>query len=200
MIKVNLLPVRANQKKEKLQEQIVILAIGLVLILVGCGVAYTTIVSNIKKSKAKIVQQKATIADLTQKIGKVEEVQKMQQELQAKLDVLAKLKANKSIPTHLLDELVVSIPEKLWIESFSEVGGKIDMSGVGVSEEVVANFMQQLEASKYYMGVELLSLDLAVMEGNKLHKFKLTAKVEGLVSPVEEKAAQAKKSSPAKKK
>lgn len=192
MIKVNLLPVRANQKKEKLQEQIIILVVGLVVVLVGCGIAYTTIISKIKQTQVQIAQQQATIAELTQKIGKVEEVKKLQAELQAKLDVLDKLKANKSVPTHLFDELTNAMPEKLWIDSFSESSGKVEMTGIGISEEVVANFMQQLESSPYYAGVELGSLDQILKDGYKLHKFKLTCKVESLATAASANAVDTK--------
>lgn len=200
MIKINLLPVRESQKKERLREQVVVLAACVIFVVIGCAAAYTTILTKISQKNDAISEQNQIIEQLKKQIGEVEKVKKLQSELQSKLDILGKLKANKTGPAHMLDELSVATPERLWIESFDNVAGVVNLNGLGVSEEVVATFMQQLEFSPYYMGVELQSLEQATIEGNKLQKFKIVAKEESPVvkKVINDKAAE-KKSDPAKK-
>lgn len=183
MIKINLLPVRASQKKEKLREQLLITVVGLALVIVGCAAAYTTVLTQISQKNVDIAGQLATVAQLEKQIGKVEQVQKFKDELQSKLDVLARLKANKSGPAHMLDELSNAVPDKVWIDTFEDIGGVINLTGLGVSEEVVANFLKQLEASPYVEKVELQSLEQIVSNGNKLQKFKILAREEP-IAPV----------------
>jgi len=178
MIKINLLPVREAQKKERLREQVVILAACAIFVIIGCAAAYTTILTKISQKNAAISEQEKVIEQLKKQIGEVEKVKKLQAELQAKLDILATLKANKTGPAHKLDELSMATPEKLWIDSFENVGGVASFSGLGVNEEVVATFMQQLESSPYYLNVELQSLEQSTVEGNKMQKFKVVAKEE----------------------
>ncbi len=200
MIKINLLPVRESQKKERLREQVVVLAACVIFVVIGCAAAYTTILTKISQKNDAISEQTKIIEQLKKQIGEVEKVKKLQAELQSKLDILGKLKANKTGPAHMLDELSVATPERLWIESFDNVAGVVNLNGLGVSEEVVATFMQQLESSPYYMGVELQSLEQATIEGNKLQKFKIVAKEESpLVKKVDNDKAAEKKSDPAKK-
>lgn len=200
MIKINLLPVRESQKKEKLREQVVIMAACAVLVVIGCAAAYTTILTKISQKNGVISEQTEIIEQLTKEIGEVEKVKKLQGELQSKLDILGTLKANKTGPAHMLDELSAAIPERLWIESFDSVGGVFSLNGIGLNEEVVATFLQQLEASSYYMNVELQSLEQVTTSGNKLNRFKIVAKDESVsVKKGNDAKSVGKKSRPAKK-
>ena len=178
MIKINLLPVREAQKKERLREQIVVLAACAIFVAIGCVAAYTTILTKISQKNDAISEQTKVIEQLTKQIGEVEKVKKLQGELQSKLDILGTLKANKTGPAHMLDELSTATPERVWIESFENVGGVASFNGFGVNEEVVANFLQRLESSPYYKNVELQGLEQALLEGNKLQKFRVVAKQE----------------------
>lgn len=200
MIKINLLPVRESQKKEKLREQVVVLVACTFFVIIGCAAAYTTILAKINQKNAAISEQTKIIEQLTRQIGEVEKVKKLQGELQSKLDILEMLKANKTGPAHMLDELSAATPERLWIESFDNVAGVISLSGMGVNEEVVATFLQQLESSSYYMNVELQTLEQVSVDGNKLNRFKIVAKDES--APVKKGSDDkmvGKKSQPAKK-
>lgn len=200
MIKINLLPVRETQKKEKLREQVVVLLACAIFVFVGCAAAYTTMMSKISQKNDEIADQEIIIEQLKKQIGEVEKVKKLQSELQSKLDILGKLKANKTGPAHLLDELSAATPDRLWIDSFDNIAGAINLSGTGVNEEVVATFLQQLDASPYYMNVELQSLDQVTVDGNKLQKFKVVAKEESPpVAKMNNDKAVGKQSDPAKK-
>lgn len=199
MIKINLLPVRESQKKEKLREQVVVLIACAIFVIIGCAAAYTTIQAKINQKNVAISEQTKVVEQLKKQIGEVEKVKKLQSELQSKLDILEMLKANKTGPAHMLDELSVATPEKLWIDSFDNVAGVVNLSGMGVNEEVVAIFLQQLESSLYYKNVELQSLVQATVEGHKLQRFKVVAKEESPVIKVDNDKAVEKKSGPAKK-
>lgn len=200
MIKINLLPIRETQKKERLREQVVVLIACAIFVVIGCAAAYTTILAKISQKNDAISEQTMVIEQLKKQIGEVEKVKKLQGELQAKLDILATLKANKTGPAHMLDELSMATPERLWVDAFDNVAGVINLGGMGVNEEVVATFLQQLEGSPYYMRVELQSLEQATIDGNKLQRFKVVAREElPPAKKVDNDNAAEKKSEPAKK-
>ena len=200
MIKINLLPVRESQKREKVREQVLILVACAIFVAIGCVAAYTTILAKISQKNDAISEQTKIIAQLTKQIGEVEKVKKLQGELQSKLDILGMLKANKTGPAHMLDELSTATPERLWIETFDNIAGVVNLSGMGVNEEVVATFLQQLESSSYYMNVELQSLEQVTIDGNKLNRFKIVAKDEPVpVKKGNDDKAVEKKSQPVKK-
>lgn len=173
MIYINLLPVRAAQKKEKLVEQIFVLVAAVALVIASCVGVYGVLLSKILIEKSEISQKEQHIASLQKKIQEVKNFEKLQKELRTKLDILEKLKAGRSGPTRLLDDLASAIPDKLWLESYKEAGGKITMAGLAMSEEPVAVFMQNLEASKYFKDIELQVLDQTTKNKIKLNKFSI---------------------------
>jgi type IV pilus assembly protein PilN len=102
----------------------------------------------------------------------------MQGELKKKLDILQVLKEEKSGPVHLLNQLSLALPDKLWITSYSVIGGTVKISGLCFNESLVAIFMRNLERSPYYQNVELGITEQATVSGIKLQKFSLVCQTE----------------------
>lgn len=178
MIRINLLPVKAAQKKEMLRGQLVILALSIILVLMGCAGVYTSLLNKMSAEREEIAQKENEINSLRKAIGEVGRFKKMQKELQGKLDVLEKLKEGQTGPVHLLDELGKALPEKLWLVSFKESGGSISLQGIGLNEETVAKFLRNLEDSLYYQNVELKVIEQATVSGRKLQKFDVICKTQ----------------------
>lgn len=178
MIRINLLPVRAAQRKEKIRTQLLVVVICLLLTGAVCGVLYFNQQWAIDDIKTEIKDLNAKNDALKKQLGEVANFEKRKKDLQQKLDVLADLKAAKSGPVHLLDELSLALPGQVWLSSFEENGGNVKLSGYGDSEKTVATFMSRLELSKYYKDVELAVTEQASVEGVKVQKFTLNCRTE----------------------
>jgi type IV pilus assembly protein PilN len=178
MIRINLLPVKTTRKKELLIGQLVILAAVVILAVGACGGAYVTMLAKINSEKEQIAAYEAEINRLRKTLGEVAQFKKMQEELRGKLDVLAQLKAGKTGPVHLLDKLSLALPERVWLTSFKETGGSISISGFGMNEEVVAQFLRDLEASPYYRNVELQLIEQVLQGGSRVNKFDIVCRAD----------------------
>ena len=180
MIRINLLPVKAAQKKEKLKGQLVVALAAVVVALALCCMAYLQLTSWVEEARGNVDAKKQEIARLTKIIGEVNDYKKRQEGLRAKLDVLDKLDKSRRGPVMILDELYKALPDKLWLDSFKESGGTINLAGVATNEETVAVFMRNLEVSPQFEKVSLGSVKQAVKEGVKLHNFTLVCSLEAL--------------------
>jgi len=174
MIRINLIPVKAAQKKEQLKGQLMIVVLALIVTAGICGAAYAHITGKVDDLQQRIDQKRAEIAQLQKAIAEVRDFEKRQKDLRAKLDILETLKTAKVGPVYLLDELYQALPEKLWLTSFKESAGKAQVSGIGVSEETVALFMRNLETSGSYERVELKVTKQIVQANIKFQQFDLT--------------------------
>lgn len=183
MIRINLLPVRAAQKRARLQGQLIVLALALAVTGLICGGLYTTIAVKISAEKKELAEIEQEISRLKKTLGEVAHFKQLQKEFQGKLDVLVKLKEKKTGPVHLLDELSRVLPDKLWLSSFKESSGAIAIQGVGLNEATVARFMRDLEASPYYRQVELKVTEQAIQSGMKLQKFDISCYAETPTGP-----------------
>jgi type IV pilus assembly protein PilN len=178
MIRINLLPVKAAQKQQKLQGQLTIAGITLLVTGALCVLAYLQLLNWTQAAKDDVDAKKMEISKLMKTIGEVNQFKKRQEELQAKLDILDKLEKSRSGPVLLLDELYKAMPDKVWLDSFKESGGKANVSGTGINEETVALFMRNLEASNQFANVNLKVMQQVVKDGVKFHRFDLECALE----------------------
>ena len=193
MIRINLLPVKAAQKKEKLIGQLIVAALVLILVGAGCFGAWWYVNGLVQEKQELIEAKRFEITKLMKTIGEVKQFEQRQKELRAKLDVLEQLKKARSGPVFLLDELYRALPDKVWLTKFKEGGGNVSISGIGSNEESVAVFMRDLEASEYYKNVELKVTQQNVQGGVKFQKFDITCRVEKTSQAIEVEAAGGKK-------
>ncbi len=178
MIRINLLPVRAAKKKETALQQIFIFSAGVIAVLVIVLSLWGIKLGQIAGTKNDITAANAKINELKGKIGKLDEIKKLKDEVKKKLDVLASLRKNKTGPAARLSTLSDVTPDQLWLEKYKESAGQISISGLAYNEELIAQFIRALEASPEYEKVELLVSEQKDVGTTKLKRFDLTFKIE----------------------
>jgi type IV pilus assembly protein PilN len=177
MIRINLLPVKAAQKKEKLKGQL-FTALAAVVVTVGlCALAYLQMLTWVQDAREQVDQKKVEVTRLMKTIGEVNEYKKRQDDLRSKLEILDKLDKSRIGPVMILDDLYKALPEKLWLSSFKESNGNASLSGISTNEETVALFMRNLEESSQFTNVSLGGVQQVLVDGAKLHKFDLSFKI-----------------------
>lgn len=185
MIKINLLPVRASKKKETAIQQLVIA--GIVIVFSAVVVTSLYVVKRVQVTAAKedITTANNKINELKAKIGKLEELKTLKEQVKKKLDVLSQLRKNKTGPAQRLSTLSDLTPNQLWLTSYSEASQIVKISGIAFTEDLIAQFMRSLEGSSDFVGVELLVSEQTELAGTKLKKFDMTMKLESSSLPAE---------------
>ena len=189
MIKINLLPVRATKKKETAKQQLVIFVFSLVAFLVLATVVYSIELVKIKSTKDDIETSTKEIQRLKTVIGEIDNIKKLQDEVKKKLDVLNRLRLEKTGPAIRLAKLSDATPEKLWLTKYTESSGNVSISGVAFNEELIAAFLRNLQATDEFINVELQVSEQLELSGVKAKKFdivcalKSTRKEEAVVKP-----------------
>jgi len=174
MIKINLLPYRISKKKETAQQQLIILAAIIAGALIALGAVYIITAGKIKTTKSEITKSENELADLKKKIGEIDNLKKLQSEVQKKLDILNQLRKEKTGPAMRLARLSDIVPEKMWLTKYSESGATVAISGLSYSEELIAEFMRNIQSSNEFTNVELQVSEQQEVNGVKLKKFDLT--------------------------
>ncbi len=176
MIKINLLPYRSTRKKETATQQLIILGAVLTFSLVAVASVYAVTVSKIKTAKSEIARQESELATLKKKIGEIDNLKKLQAEVQKKLDVLSLLRKEKTGPAMRLARLSDNVApfERLWLTKYAESGAGVAISGLAYNEELIADFMRRTQASPEFVNVELQVSEQQEISGVKLKKFDMT--------------------------
>ena len=183
MIKINLLPVRAAKKKESAVQQITIFCVSLLLVAVVGMCLYLVKRVQVSSARNDITSANARIEELRKKIGKLETLKTMKDQVKKKLDVLVQLRKNKTGPAERLATLSDITPDQLWLTGYTENNNDVRLSGIAYSEDLIATFMRSLELSAEYMDVELVVSEQLDSGGTKLKKFELTCGLKAPVAP-----------------
>jgi len=178
MIKINLLPVRAAKRKETAIQQIMMFSVVVAAIALVVTSLYMVKRAQITTAREDIVSANNKIDELKKKIGKIEELKALKEQVKKKLGVLSQLRKNKTGPAQRLSSLSDLTPDKLWITNYSESGLDVKISGIALTEDLIAYFMKSLEGSSSFMNVELMVSEQTEVSGTKLKKFDLTMKLE----------------------
>ncbi len=180
MIRINLLPVRAEKKRETLRQQ-ALLAVGILLILAaGIVTVHLTLTAQIDDLEQRIASRRAEISRLKAIIGEVQEFKKKKRALEEKIEVISKLEARQRGPSRVLHELATIIPEKIWIEKLKDSGGALSLEGIAIDNQTIARFMTSMEASPLFQGVRLEVTRQVNRGGVNLKSFAIRA---GVVYP-----------------
>jgi type IV pilus assembly protein PilN len=177
MIRINLLPVRTSRRLEAVKQELILGALGVGVLAILCGVFFmfqSAQANELRRANAKIQED---LDNLILVVSRVDEVEKINDELRRKLLVINNLQASKSGPVHLLDELSAATPEKLYVTTLEEQAGALRLSGNAASNEVISQFLINLEKTNWFEDVYLISIDQAKVKEYDLKEFEISARV-----------------------
>ncbi len=149
MAHINLLPWREELRRER-QRQFAVVSLGSMVLM---GLIILLVHLNIG---GRISAQEARNRYLDDEIQKVEkqikEIRSLEAEkdrLLARMEIIQRLQSSRSEVVHVLDELVRTLPDGVYLTSFKQSGTKLSLSGVAQSNARVSAFMRNLDASSW---------------------------------------------------
>jgi type IV pilus assembly protein PilN len=176
MIRINLLPVRVSKKTIAGKQQLLLFGLIVVLGLVLNLLWQQSRAADLRSREAKLKRTQEDIAQLEKIIGEVKNIKAQQAALKEKLDILEKLKAGRSGPVRMLDELATLTPKRLELKKMEEkAGGALQFDGSAGSIDDVSAFMSALKISKYFTAVELKKTTAATRKAFRIVDFTITA-------------------------
>lgn len=178
MIRINLLPYRASKKKETARQQLVMMGVALLVVIVAVVAVYVITITKIKTTKSEIAKSEGELAALKKKVGEIDTLKKLQAEVQKKLDILNQLRKEKTGPAIRLAKMSDIVPEKMWLIKYQESGTNVSISGLAYSEEMIAEFMRNIQSSEQFGNVELQVSEQQELNGVKLKRFDLTCVIK----------------------
>jgi len=159
MIKINLLPFRTARKKENVRRQLSILITSLFLVFVLLIYYNIKLSGQLKEIKSKVETSKTENAKYEKINNEIKEIKGKLEVLNAKMDVIKTLETNRYEPVRLMDAMTsLVIPKRMWFVSLDGRGNSVNISGIAVDNQTVADFMTRLERSKLFETVNLKTL------------------------------------------
>ncbi len=202
MIRINLLEVEKERRVKAPSvggNPTTILAI-LIFGLAAAGfISYYIYKNSQEASLVKDVEQKRERKKLLEPyIKKVDELERRRNELAKKNRAIEELRAQRTVPVHILDEVSRSLPEYLWLNILSIKGSTLTIDGETLQEQAIPTFMKSLDSSEFIGTASLIETKQKTTSGsaNTTTAFKISAPI---TNPFKPKTPEVEESSTSKK-
>ena len=161
MARINLLPWRAERRKQRQKEFSILLAmsaLGAVLLSFLMGFYYNAQISGQNDRNQYLTDQ---IAQVQKQIDEIKLLDEKKAKLLARKEIIEKLQANRSQMVHLFDSLVRTIPDGVILTSIKQDEDTLTLEGRAQSNARVSTYMRNLEGSGW-----MTKPDLSIILGD----------------------------------
>jgi len=191
MIRINLLPHRAEKRRAKQLQFIVLSAISLVIGVLIVALVHVAISSQIDYQNRRNAYLKQEIAVLDKQIAEIKKLREQTQSLLARKNVVENLQSTRSDVVHLLDQMLRILPDGVYIKSIKQSGYKIALVGYAQSNARISTLMRSVEDSPWLDSPTLIEIHAANVSGGRVSAFSLNFTLTKLAAPANQAPAKA---------
>ncbi|HZX09488.1 MAG TPA: PilN domain-containing protein [Acidobacteriota bacterium] len=169
-----------REKKTQLPYMLIFL-----LVIVLIGALFLIQKRELDNERALLEDAKAEKQSLQYVLAKLEEMENQKQVLSRKINLISRLKARQGTGVIIMDELSKNLPDWVWLTEVDYKEFNIHIKGKSLSNNLIADFISNLEESRYFSNVNLISSTLRETRNNKYLEFSLNTQFVFPYTPIE---------------
>lgn len=195
MIRINLLPHRAEKRKARQIQLIAFSVISLVLGALAVGMVHVAISSQISYQERRNQYLKKETEVLDKQIEEIKKLREQTESLLARKTVVEELQTTRSDVVHLMDQMLRILPDGVYLKSLKQTGNKINMTGYAQSNARVSTLMRAIDSSPWLEKPSLVEIKATTGTGARMSEFalNLNLKKQAPATPVAPAKAVGKK-------
>jgi type IV pilus assembly protein PilN len=173
MIRINLLPHRAEKRRAR---QIQFIALGVFSVVLGAvlvGIVQVAIDTQISYQERRNTYLKQEIAILDKQIEEIKKLREQTRALLARKNVVEGLQSTRSDVVHLLDQMLRILPDGVYIKTLKQTGGQINMVGYAQSNSRISTLMRAIDDSPWLESPTLIEIHAVTASGGRVGEFVL---------------------------
>jgi Tfp pilus assembly protein PilN len=169
-------------------------------LVIGLGAFYFFQKKAFDRETALLATARQEKAQLQYVEAKLEEQRKARESLDRKITLIENLNAQRDLTPRLMDELSRRLPDWVWLNEIVYDEKGIQIKGRALSNNLVADYVTNLEASPQIMNVGVVVTAQKTTQGDQYQEFTLRAMIEKKPEPVPAAAAPEPAAKPGAKK
>jgi len=150
------------------------------LLLISLAGYYYYQKKAIGQEREMLAQARQEKDQLQYVIAKLDEQQKAKASLMKKIGLINQLKSQQDLAVRIMDELSRNLPDWVWLDEVGYDLKNVQIRGNALSNNLVADFIANLENSPYFESVNLISSTQKTARNDQYLEFSMTA---GIVNP-----------------
>jgi type IV pilus assembly protein PilN len=173
MIRINLLPHRAEKRRARQLQFVILSGISLIVGMVVVGFVHVAIDTRISYQERRNEYLKQQIVVLDKQIAEIKKLREQTQSLLARKTVVENLQSTRSSVVRLLDQMLRILPDGIHLKSLKQTGEKISLVGYAQSNARVSTLMRAIEDSPWINSPVLVEIHSSTTAGARLSEFSL---------------------------
>jgi type IV pilus assembly protein PilN len=174
VIRVNLLPHRAEKRRAR---QVQFIALSVISVVIGAMLVLAVqfaIDSQISYQERRNTYLKQETAVLDKQIAQIRILREQTRALLARKNVVENLQSTRSDVVHLLDQMLRILPEGVYLDTLRQTGNKIYVVGFAQSNARVSTLMRAIDDSPWLDSATLIEIHATSAGGRRINQFSLT--------------------------
>ena len=155
MPRINLLPWREGQRRERKLALLVALGVAALAGAATAFAAYLLYGSMIESQQHRNDQLRAEIKTLDKQIEEINNLESAKQKFIARMEIIAKLQRSRPEIVHVFEEIVRTLPEGVYLTAVKQTDKRLKFEGVAQSSTRVSSFMRNIDGSQWLRNPEL---------------------------------------------
>jgi type IV pilus assembly protein PilN len=173
MIRINLLPHRAEKRRARQLQFAILGGLSLIAGIVVVGFVHVVIDTRVSYQERRNEYLKQQITVLDKQIAEIKKLREQTQSLLARKTVVENLQSTRSSVVHLLDQMLRILPDGVYLKSLKQSGDKISLIGYAQSNARVSTLMRAIEDSPWINSPVLVEIHASTTAGARLSEFSL---------------------------
>ena len=173
MIRINLLPHRAEKRRARQIQFIALCVISVVLAALLVGSVQVAISTQISYQERRNTYLKQETVVLDKQIEEINKLREQTQALLARKNVVEGLQSTRSDVVHLLDQMLRILPDGVYLKTLKQTGNKINLVGYAQSNARISTLMRAIEDSPWLDSPSLIEIHASGTGAARVSEFTL---------------------------
>lgn len=171
--RINLLPWREEERKRQNIEFGILAGAGAALAFLVVIAIYMLFDDRVSYQGQRNEFLKSEIRILDSKLETIKGLEAKKQSLLDRMNVIQELQGSRPEAVHLFEELVITIPDGIWLTRITQSGRQLSIEGTTESNARVSAYMRNLDESKWLRSPQLVTIEKGAEGGNSDFKLSL---------------------------
>ncbi|MBN2346666.1 MAG: PilN domain-containing protein [Candidatus Aminicenantes bacterium] len=141
--------------------------------VLGIGLMYFLQSGRLSSEKKLLEERMLRKAELERVLKELAEIEKTKIELDNKIKIISDLKLKQKDAVLMMDKMSRSLPEWVWLTSLTFRGGTVNISGKALSNNLIADLINNLQNSNLFTNVQLKSTVRKKEAGIDIFEFRI---------------------------
>jgi len=186
MARINLLPWREEQRKERMKQFQTIAGLAAFLMVAIIILVHIRVGGIVENQMSRNNYLKKEIKTLEKQIAEIKELEKEKSNLLARMNIIQQLQSSRPQVVHVFDQIVSTIPAGVYLTSIKNIGPTITFDGFAQSNARVSSYMRNINDADWLTSPRLDVIKTLNEKGQRISQFTLVVKQ---TTPAAKKAA-----------